>query len=149
MFKNVVVALDLMIEPARHVMEKAQSILATDGRLRVIHVVEPQYVQYSIDPTFTASLTHQLEKDAVETARNRLAEICEPYEITEENLCVVMGRPAEEIHEFARTVSTDVIVIGSHSQVGWRRLLGSTANSVLHGAPVDVIVTRLPAESAS
>ncbi len=149
MFKNVVVAIDLLLEPARLVLEKALSILATDGRLRVIHVVEPQYVQYSFDPTFTGSLTHDLEENAVETARNRVAEICEPYEIADEDLCVVMGRPAEEIHEFAKTVSTDVIVIGSHSQVGWRRLLGSTANAVLHGAPVDVIVTRLPAESAS
>jgi universal stress protein A len=41
-------------------------------------------------------------------------------------------------------MNADIIVVGSHARHGWRRLLGSTASAVLQGAPLDVIVARLP-----
>ena len=57
---------------------------------------------------------------------------------------IVLGRAADQIHELAKHRDADLIVIGSHGRHGWRRLLGSTANAVLHGAPVDVAVIRIP-----
>ena len=57
----------------------------------------------------------------------------------------MLGRAADRIHELARR-GFDLIVIGSHGQEGFRRLLGSTANAVLHDAPVDVATVRIPKE---
>jgi len=148
MFTTVLAGVDLGLGPARFVLTKAQSYVATGGKLHVLHVVEPQYVQYSFDPTFTGSLTRELEHNAIETAARQVAEICAPFGIPAEQQHVVLGRASDRIQELAVTLKAEVIVVGSHAQHGWRRLLGSTANAVLHGAPTDVIVARLPEKPA-
>jgi universal stress protein A len=43
-------------------------------------------------------------------------------------------------------LDVDLIVIGSHGREGIQRLLGSTANAVLHGAPCDVLAVRIKGE---
>ncbi|MDH3644814.1 MAG: universal stress protein, partial [Gammaproteobacteria bacterium] len=89
-------------------------------------------------------LTRSLETDALDTAARRVAELCEPFGIAPDCQQVVLGRAADQIHQLARAQNVDLIVIGSHGHGGWRTLLGSTANAVLHGAPVDTIVIRFP-----
>ena len=143
MFTNVLAAVDLGQASASFVLEKAATYVATGGVLHVAHIVEPQYVQYSFDPTFTGSLTRSLEEDALVTARSRLEELCKPLGIPTECQHVALGRTSDRIHALALETGAEVIVIGSHAQHGWRRLLGSTATAVLHGAPVDVIVLRM------
>lgn len=144
MFSNVLAAIDLGAAPAHFVLKKAQSYVATGGKLHVVHVVEPQYVQYSFDPTFTGSLTRELEQSARDAAARQLKEVCSGFSIPEDQQHILLGRTADKIHALCESLHADIIVIGSHAQNGWRRLLGSTANAVLHGAPTDVIVARLP-----
>ena len=146
MYRNVLVAVELNAAPARFVLERAREFLAADGVLSAVHVVEPQFVQYSVDPTFRHSVTHGLERDALDTAAARLAQLCEPYGIDPAHQHVALGRAADRIHQLAEQSDADLIVIGSHGQEGLRRLLGSTANAVLHNAPVDVATVRLPRE---
>ena len=45
-----------------------------------------------------------------------------------------IGRAASELHYFAESEHVDLIVVGSHGRSGLKTLLGSAANSVLHGA---------------
>lgn len=144
MFKKVLVAVELTTESAAFVLERARPFLSADGELYAVHVVEPQYVQYSFDPTFTGSLTRALEKDALDVAAQRLAELCKPFGVDADHQIVLLGRVAERLHQLASEQPFDLIVIGSHGQEGWRTLLGSTANAVLHGAPVHVATIRMP-----
>lgn len=147
-YRNVLAAIELTSRPARLVLEHARRLLAEGGTLCAIHVVEPQYVQYSFDPTFKSTLSESLEQGAVDTAAARLAELCEPYGIDAEHRFAMLGRAADKVHEVAAERGCDLIVVGSHGQEGLRRLLGSTANAVLHGAPVDVATVRIPREAA-
>jgi universal stress protein A len=144
MFTTVLAGIDLAEGPAHFVLQKAQSYVAAGGKLHVLHVVEPQYVQYSFDPTFTGSLTRELENSARQAASNQLREVCSQFDIPIEQQHVMLGRAADKIHQMAESLDANVIVVGSHARHGWRRLLGSTATAVLHGAPRDVIVARLP-----
>jgi universal stress protein A len=143
-YRKVLAAIDLTEDSAAFVLERARPYVAADGELYAAHVVEPQYVQYSFDPTFTGSLTRSLENEALETATRRLAELCEPHGIDEEHRRVLLGRTADRLHELAEQEGFDLVVIGSHGQEGLRLLLGSTANAVLHGSPVDVATIRMP-----
>ena len=54
-----------------------------------------------------------------------------------------VGNPAYEIKGFASAKGADLIVIGSHGRHGVGRMLGSTANGVLHDAPCDVLAVRV------
>ena len=147
MYRKVLVAIELASEPAFQVLHRARALLrdsmAGDGTIAVVHVVEPQYIQYSFDPTFTGRLTRAMEEQAVAAAARRLTELCEPFGIPPSRQFAVLGRAAERIHELALRESCDLIILGSHGRAGLRALLGSTANAVLHGSPVDVMTVRL------
>jgi len=147
LYKKAVVAIELAAEPARQVLERAcafaRNSLSGMSALRVLHVVEPQYVQYSFDPTFTGALTRAMEDEAIATARRRVAELCASSGIPESQQIVVMGRAADRIHETASNEGADLIILGSHGREGLRALLGSTATAALHSAPVDVMTVRI------
>lgn len=147
LYKKAVVAIELAAEPARQVLERAcafaRDSLRGLGALRILHVVEPQYVQYSFDPTFTGALTRAMEDEAIAAARLRVAELCAPFGIPESQQTVVMGRAADRIHETATGEGADLVIIGSHGREGLRALLGSTATAALHNAPVDVMTIRI------
>lgn len=149
MYKNILAAIDLTDQPAARVIAGAREFLGPEGSLNVLHAVEPQYLQYSFDPTLKGTLSESLEQGAVDAASRRLEELCEPYGIDREHRFVVLGRAADVIHDLALQQGCDLIVVGSHGQEGLRRLLGSTANAVLHGAPVDVATVRIGGESGS
>ena len=144
MYRKVLAAIDLTEDSANYVLDRARAFLAAGGELFAAHVVEPQYVQYSFDPTFTGSLTRSLENEALEVAAHRLGELCEAHGIDEQHRYVRLGRAAEKVHELASEEGFDLVVTGSHGQEGLRLLLGSTANAVLHNSPVDVATIRMP-----
>ena len=120
------------------------SFLGDETRFNVLHVVEPRYLHYSVDPTLTGSIIHSLEAEAMASTKSRVAELCAPFGIDEEDQHVVMGHTATEIHKFVTANRCDLILIGTHGRRGMQRLLGSTANAVVHGVPVDVYLCYIP-----
>jgi universal stress protein A len=56
---------------------------------------------------------------------------------------VLAGAAATEVRSKAEDIHADLIVIGSHGTAGWKLLLGSTANKVLHGASCDIMTVRV------
>lgn len=52
------------------------------------------------------------------------------------------GDPAKEILRVAREVDADLIVVGDKGMHGVRRVLGSVANDVSHGAGCSVLVVK-------
>lgn len=141
MFNKILVAVDLQIEPAQVLLKRCAAL--DPGEIWVLHAVEPQYIQYSIDPTFTGSLTQAMEEDAIQAASAQVAEICRPFDIPENHQLIKVGRAADTIHQLATEKDVDTILIGSHAGLGLRRLLGSTANAVVHGAAVNVMTIRM------
>jgi universal stress protein A len=148
LYRNVLAAIELTGPAADLVLRRARAYVAAGGGLSAIHVVEPQYVQYTFDPTFKSTLSRAMEQDAVDLAAARLSELCDPYGIDAEHRFVMLGRTADQVHSLAAEKGFDLIVMGSHGQEGLRRLLGSTANAVLHGSPVDVATVHIPREAA-
>jgi len=63
---------------------------------------------------------------------------------------VVEGDAANEIVGMARTLSCDLIVIGTHGRSGVTRLVaGSVAEQVMRQAPCPVLTVRCPTTSAT
>lgn len=79
----------------------------------------------------------------MENARKQLENIANKFGISKEHVILKVGDAADEIKEIASEIGADLIVIGTHGRSGFKLLLGSTANAVLHGVKQDVLAVRV------
>ncbi len=140
-YKHILVALDLSNE-ARQVAERGRDLSERyEARLSLIHVVEPIIVDNSYD--LMTSLPAELDDTLQERARSFLAKISNQLKLGEVEQIVTLGSTRSEIFRVAQEQSMDLIVVGTHGRHGVGLLLGSTANSILHGTPCDVHAVRI------
>ncbi|MHB0777429.1 universal stress protein [Halomonas sp. WWR20] len=142
-YRHVLVAVDLTKDSYK-VLERAIPIARrNDAKLSIIHTLEPLGFAYGGDiPMDLTSIQDQLD----EHAKQRLAEIADPYDVPREDQYVVVGMPDTEIHRYSEEHDVDLIVVGSHGRHGFALLLGSTSTGVLHGARCDVLAVRVGKE---
>jgi universal stress protein A len=85
----------------------------------------------------------QVEEKLTAELKGKLDSLGEEHGVPEAHRHFLSGSPTREIHRFADENDVDLIVLGTHGQKGVQLLLGSTANSVLHGAGCDVLAVRI------
>lgn len=139
-YQKILVAIDLA-EEAPEVLRKAMEISKVHGaEVILVHVVEPVGYAYGGDiPMDLTELQDQLDK----AAKEQLKAYGEKHDIAPENQMVLVGRPESEIHRLSEEYGADLVIVGSHGRKGFKLLLGSTANGVLHGAACDVLAIRI------
>ncbi|MGB5717549.1 MAG: universal stress protein [Gammaproteobacteria bacterium] len=114
------------------------------AQLCLVHVVEFTQMDLSNDLILPQDL--EIDRELMELARQRLQTLGEELGVDKAECFVSQGSTRREILRLAEERNTDLIVIGSHGREGIQRLLGSTANAVLHGAPCDVLAVRIKDE---
>jgi universal stress protein A len=141
-YNTILVAVDLSSE-AELVARKAATLAqGTGAKLHMVHVVEPVNFAYGGDvPIDFSTIQDEIQKQA----ETQLAQLATTVGIPCERH-LVAGRAEVEIHALADKIGADLIVLGSHGRHGLALLLGSTANSVLHGAKCDVLAVRVGAK---
>lgn len=142
MFKKMLVALDGSAS-AQSAFALALSLAkAESAKLVVCTVVDPMDVASEnapLPPTEAAlararALAERMLSEASEHAREASVDV---------ETKVLSGEPAHEIDRYARSVSADAIVMGTHGRSGIKRLLmGSVAEAVLRSARCPVIVVH-------
>jgi universal stress protein A len=139
-YNNILLAVDLSDE-SDQLIEKTRTIAQNNqATVRVLHVIEPLSFAYGGDvPMDLTAVQDQLSSHA----KTNLAAFCEKFEYPVSEQLVLVGHTENEIHRIAQEKECDLIVVGSHGRHGLALLLGSTANSVLHGAPCDVLAIRM------
>ncbi len=136
-YNKIVVAIDLSSD-SQKVIDTALKVAGGDaGKIHLVHVVEPIAAAYSMDAY--AININELQQEALSLAASSLADIGAQSGVSKEQQHTLLGSPAIEIRNLASEAEADAIVIGSHGHSGWKILLGSTANKVLHGACCDVL----------
>jgi len=144
-YNKIVVAIDLSSD-SQKVIATALKVAGSDaGKIHLVHVVEPIAAAYSMDAY--AININELQQEALTIAADNLAEIAAKSAIGKDNQHTLLGSPAIEIRNLAAELGADAIVIGSHGHSGWKILLGSTANKVLHGASCDVLTVLVGKEA--
>ena len=143
-YQKILVAVDLSSE-SEMVLKQAQLIADPDAEIQLVYVQEPMdNVYVGIVPQSAAfSGLGDLETQLGEELKQKLVVLGEKFSLPSDNLHILNGSPAHEVHRFARENDTQLIVIGTHGQKGLQLLLGSTANAVLHGAVCDVLSVRI------
>jgi universal stress protein A len=140
LYRHIIVGLDLS-EESPQVLDKAVALAtAFNAQISVAHVIEPVSFAYGGDmPVDLSEVQEQLQAKA-EAELHRLAQMAN-FPIQQEHILV--GQPASELHYLAKQQNADLIIVGSHGRKGLGLLLGSTSNSVLHGALCDVLAVRV------
>lgn len=139
-YSHILAALDLS-EESHQVLARAVALAkASSATLSLVHVIEPLTFAYGGDiPVDLTEVQEQLHTQATE----QLAKLVAMLDTQIRDQHVLIGQPATEIHSLAAEQNCDLIVVGSHGRRGLALLLGSTANSVLHGAQCDVLAVRV------
>ena len=142
MFENILIAVDISDE-AELVVKKAKDFAEKYGsNVLLVHVVEPVVVESSYD--LVPVINTDIESSLVNRSESFLNELAKKHDIDPTNTLIAIGSTKAEIHQAAKDHNTDLIVIGTHGRHGVALLLGSTANSIIHGAPCDVFCVKIP-----
>ena len=137
-YTRVLVAVDALSDAAETVVQRALQV-GSDAEITAIHVVEQHpWAGDQVSFRLLESLRDQVKRGATQ----RLEAVCAPAGI--EGRLLLEGHAANEIRRVAESEGADLIVMGAHGRRGWRLLLGSTANAVLHGAVCDVLCVHIP-----
>ena len=141
--RKVVIAVDAT-EDAHEVVEAARALTGADTHVTLMTVVRPAVHSYGslALPALTGGPDGSFEKEALGAASVWLDAVATQHGLDAERLAVV-GSPADRIRARAQDQGADLIVVGSHGRHGLGRLLGSTANGVLHSVTCDVLVARV------
>ena len=139
-YKHILIGLDLSPE-SQQVIDRVKFLFAnSDTKISICHVLEPLAFTYGGDiPVDLSDVQTQLQ----EQATGRLAALAEQLNVSPEDQHIILGHPAQEMHNMAKQDEVDLIVGGSHGRHGLALIFGSTSNSVLHGASCDVLAVRI------
>lgn len=133
-YQNILVALDLH-DDVQVVLHQAEFMAKQYGaNLHAVHVLPHAYtsVPYAYD------FQSEIEKEA----QARIAKLKEKVSVPL-TTHLLTGAPKREILNCVEELKADLLIVGSHGKHGVELLLGSTANSVLHGAKCDVLTVRI------
>ena len=83
------------------------------------------------------------EEAMLEHARKSLQDLSKKHNLKDAELAVRIGTPKHEISTFVKDQQCDLVIVGSHGRHGLSLLLGSTANSVLHAMPCDILTIKI------
>ena len=139
-YQHLLIGLDLSPESQQVVDRVKQLFSDRDVKISICHILEPLAFTYGGDiPVDLSDVQVQLE----DQARLRLATLAEQLQVPQKSQHIVLGQPANEMRRMAKDENVDLIIVGSHGRHGLALIFGSTSNSVLHGAPCDVLAVRI------
>ena len=142
-YQKVLMALDFHGDNEQ-IIEKGEQVVEDNGaELFLVHVIEPLAVAYSIDSLSYSNQVMAIETTVAKESQDKVDKIGTKLGVPVERRIIRKGSPAAEIHDVVKQHSIDLIVLGTHGQSGLQLLLGSTANSVLHGVSCDVLTVRI------
>jgi universal stress protein A len=137
-YQKILVAIDVYAQEDV-VLQKALKIANKTADISLIYVTVPQVYLQPYGASFGADFVDNIRQQAEQS----LKDIAKEHGISESRVYAKMGSPADEIHNMAKEIKADLIVIGTHGQSGLKLLLGSTANAVLHGVGCDVLAVKV------
>jgi universal stress protein A len=84
-----------------------------------------------------------IEEMLLNNAHESIRKVAKQIGVLEDKQLIQIGSAKVVILEESQKLGVDLIIVGSHGRHGFRLLLGSTANAVLHGAKCDVLAVRV------
>ncbi len=119
---------------------------ATDAEVRAFHSYDPRIAvaTATANAYIPVSLPFdEIEKQMHEQHEKRFNEVISFHGLDAKKSHLVAGVTHEELPEFSKSVSADVVVMGAVSRNPWKRLfIGSTAERTLEHLPCDLLIVK-------
>lgn len=108
------------------------------AKLLIVHVEEPP-------PAYAGEMYYGLTEPDQAQLKKMLQAVVPPDASVPYEHRLVIGEPATEITELAKSEDVDLVVLATHGRTGLMRLLmGSVAEAVVRQAPCPVLTIRHP-----
>lgn len=144
-YQRILLVLDLT-DDSNLIGARARTVATTFGaHVELLHVVEFVPVE-PMGETLMPAVA--IEEELVQRARQRLEALAATLGFAGSPVHVEAGNVKAEIIRVARDRNADLIVIGSRERHGLSILVNLTEDTVLHGAPCDVLAVRVGARSS-
>ncbi len=119
---------------------------ATDAEVRAFHSYDPRIAvaTATANAYIPVSLPFdEIEKQMHEQHEKRFNEVISFHGLDAKKSHLVAGVTHEELPEFSKSISADVVVMGAVSRNPWKRLfIGSTAERTLEHLPCDLLIVK-------
>jgi universal stress protein A len=141
-YKHILVATNLSDESIP-VIAKASDIASTESAiLNIVHVLESSPLVYGGEYALAlpeSNIDESIEKHALEMLNQQ----AEKFNIPSENRYLEKGTTIAAIIHLLTVLNVDLLIVGNHELHGVGLLIGSTANTMLHKMPCDVLAVRI------
>jgi universal stress protein A len=139
-YQRILCAVDLSAES--HVVVERAAAIATQckAQLHLIHVIEFAPIEPMSDSLLPVV---QIGTGVLEDATTQLRALAAAAGINAEQVRTIQGSVKGEVLRQARDWHADLIVLGSRERHGLSIAVNLTEDTVLHGAPCDLLVVRL------
>ena len=139
-YRRILAAIDLT-QDSRAVAGRACEIArAGNGIVQLLHVLEIIPIEPMSDSLVPVI---QIDEQMMLRTREQIAALALELGLPANAGSVEAGSAKSEILRYAREQSSDLIVLGCRERHGLSILLHRTEDSVLHGAPCDVLAVRV------
>ena len=139
-YQQLLVAIDLSADSRAIAAKSAALALQWQARMRLLHVIEFVPVEPMSDALVPVV---QIDDQIVARSRLQLTELGASLGLPAEDCLVATGNVKSEILRQARALKADLIVLGCRERHGLSILVNLTEDTVLHGAPCDVLAMRM------
>ena len=134
MYNKILIASALDQGFSERALQTAKSLLSTDGKIMIAHVMEP------VNNVVQSFVTEDVKSKAHEKIKNMMAERTNNDNAIESE--VLYGQAGREISKYAEKIDADCIIIGSHKPGLEDFFLGSTSSRVVRYSKCSVHVLR-------
>jgi len=139
-YRRILVLVDLT-DLSGPIARKAQALAATLGaEVELLHVVDFVPVEPMGETLMPAV---EIEEELINRAEARLRALADEAGLTGVPIHIEAGNVKSEVLRVARERAADLIVLGSRERHGISILVNLTEDTVLHGAPCDVLAVRV------
>jgi universal stress protein A len=139
-YRRILAAIDLT-QDSRAVAGRACEIArAGNGAVQVLHVLELMPIEPMSDSLVPVM---QIDEQLLARTRQQMETLTRELGLPPNAGSVEAGNAKSQILRYAREQRSDLIVLGCRERHGLSILLHRTEDSVLHGAPCDVLAVRV------
>ena len=139
-YRRILAAIDLTQDSGAVVGRACDIARAGNASVQLLHVIEVVPIEPMSDALMPVM---QIDEQVVVRARARIEALALDLGLPGSAGSVEIGNAKSEILRYAREQGSDLIVLGCRERHGLSILLHRTEDSVLHGAPCDVLAVRV------